>query len=157
MFVGLLGLHIALHWRQVVSLFGRWVNSRQLRWVLGLGFGGVCLALLLVPLFAPIDVRAAAGHGRRRATLAELEEQTGCASRLHHGAASSRVSALEIEGWMTLREVAHTYDVPIEHLAAQLGLPADTPYDTRLGLLRKRYGFRMSDVRRAVVAYRSER
>lgn len=37
-----------------------------------------------------------------------------------------------IKGWMTLQQVSEAYDVPLEEILAEFGLPSDTPPATAL-------------------------
>ncbi len=54
--------------------------------------------------------------------------------------------SLNINGIMTLREVAERYNIGIEELAGAVKVPAEYA-DERLGRLRKRYGFDLNDLR----------
>ncbi len=53
---------------------------------------------------------------------------------------------VDIDGIMTLYEVAARYNISIEELAAAIDVPSDYAYE-RLGRLRKRFGFEMDDLR----------
>ncbi|MBN1910648.1 MAG: hypothetical protein JW818_12960, partial [Pirellulales bacterium] len=60
-----------------------------------------------------------------------------------------------IRGSMTLAEVEEATGVPAVHLLEKLGLPQDTPPNSRLGPLRRQHGFAMEDVRRIVEEYKA--
>lgn len=57
---------------------------------------------------------------------------------------------VQVRGSMTLGELARASGTPIEILRSRLGLPLTVSSDDRLGHLRRKFGFKMSDVRRAV-------
>jgi len=61
---------------------------------------------------------------------------------------------LEIFGTSTISEVASRYGVPAEAIKQAFGISPDVPDNERLGRLRRRYGFNMSDVERFVLDYR---
>jgi preprotein translocase subunit YajC len=62
-------------------------------------------------------------------------------------------SSLDIRGFMTLYEVSEKYNVPVDYLKQQLGIPESVPNNGALGKLRRIYNFRMSDVRIIIENY----
>jgi len=56
----------------------------------------------------------------------------------------------EVKGYMTIGEVAEKHNVPLDRLIMHLGLPASTSGQEKLGRLRKKYDFTMSDVERTI-------
>ncbi len=71
--------------------------------------------------------------------------------------ASGQADPEGIKGWMTLADVAATYQVPEAELRGRLGLPADLPMDTALKDIEAIVsGFEVSAVRDVVTAYRAE-
>lgn len=61
---------------------------------------------------------------------------------------------LDINGTYTIGEVAARYGVPAGFIKSSLGISIDIPDSERLGRLRRRYGFFMSDVERIILEYR---
>lgn len=59
-----------------------------------------------------------------------------------------------VKGMYTLGEVAATYNVPAKYLKDKLGLPTSISSLEKLGRLRRRYGFAMSDVERIIAEYK---
>jgi len=55
-----------------------------------------------------------------------------------------------VRGSMTLREVASRSGTSVDWLKERLGLPSSVPSGARLGRLKRRYGFEIDDVRRAI-------
>jgi hypothetical protein len=66
------------------------------------------------------------------------------------GRASADASGILITGQMTLRDIEEETGIPSLVLADQLGIPSTESPDSRLGRLRKRYGFTMQEVRSAI-------
>jgi hypothetical protein len=58
-----------------------------------------------------------------------------------------------VRGSMTLREVARQSGTSVAWLKERLGLPSSVPDGARLGRLKRRYGFEIDDVRRAVATH----
>ena len=57
---------------------------------------------------------------------------------------------VDIDGTMTLGDIAARYNLSVEELAAAIDVPTDYAYE-RLGRLRRRYGFDMDDLREFVL------
>lgn len=57
---------------------------------------------------------------------------------------------IDVQGYMTLREVSTRYNVSADQIKESIGIPLGTSNNERLGQLRRRYGFTMSDVREAI-------
>ncbi|MFW6131472.1 MAG: DUF4405 domain-containing protein [Candidatus Aminicenantaceae bacterium] len=62
-------------------------------------------------------------------------------------------STIEVFGSMTLKEVENRYNVPTESIKKFLSIPLSISDYENLGRLRRRYGFRMSDVERFIAEY----
>jgi hypothetical protein len=54
----------------------------------------------------------------------------------------------------TGRHGGRALTVPVEHLRISLGLPLGVSEGERLGRLRRRFGFQLEDVRRAIMDHR---
>ncbi|UCD35564.1 MAG: DUF4405 domain-containing protein [Nitrospiraceae bacterium] len=136
LFLGVLTVHLILHWRWVVTFIARKPREGSgLRAGLGIiGLAGLA-ALAIAPLVSPVTT---IGAGDRGVSLSE-----------GHG-------DIHLEGSMTVREVEQSTGVPAEIIIVELGVPTDTDRDERLGRLRKRYGFTMEDVQRIIRHYRKE-
>lgn len=131
-FFAILALHLLLHWRWIVGLLsGRATEESGLR--LGLGLVGVLtlIALAAAPLIAPIEISGAPGRQIQRLEL----------------------DIPNIQGSMNLADIERTTGVPADYLIERLKLPETTSKKARLGQLRKRHGFTLSDVRKAVAEY----
>lgn len=81
----------------------------------------------------------------------EQEEPAGQQDRQEAEAVEVHLhNQVDIDGTMTLHEIAARYDISVEKLAAAINIPTDYAYE-RLGRLRRRYGFDMDDLREFVL------
>jgi len=165
----LLVLHVALHWTWVLVVtmrFGRREGETvRVPAAAKRNFIGLVFLLLIAALVGGFVWTAnesvtheaeerGGGRGHQVGLAHEVDEQA-IATPERGGAQRGRrggESAIHIRGSMTLGEVAAAAGVDLDALRGELGLPADTSADERLGPLRQRYGFEMSAVRTAVEA-----
>jgi len=81
----------------------------------------------------------------------EQEEPAGHQDRQDTEAVEVHLhNQVDIDGTMTLNEVAARYNISVEELAAAIDVPTDYAHE-RLGRLRRRYGFEMDDLREFVL------
>ncbi len=131
--IGLLTLHIILHWHLIPGLYQRLVPDRQARTIGLWALVAVCLVFLFFPFVITPEVK-------------DLEPGRGRVQELHD-------TSLEIRGSMTLQEVSRQYHIPTAVLKEQLKLPPSVPDNERLGRLRRSYNFNMSEVERLIQKY----
>lgn len=142
-FLGLLLLHIILHWKMIVNMYQRLIGSRIARKIITSIFMISCVIWLTFSLMVkPEVIELERGEGRHVAGLDYIEE-TG--------------SSIEVKGYMMLIDVAEKYNVPIDDLKKHIGIPQSTSSKAKLGQLRQRYGFRMSDFEKIISEYRKSR
>ncbi len=81
----------------------------------------------------------------------EPEEPSGHQDRQDTEAVEVHLhNQVDIDGTMTLQEIASRYNISVDELAAAIDVPTDYAYE-RLGRLRRRYGFDMDDLREFVL------
>lgn len=168
--VGLIVVHVALHWSWVCMLTRRIVTRRApdhalsafRRNIYGIAFIAAVTALLSGATWLSYrgvqtrgaefrGARAGAGHADdRRAAPGGHERGGGPAQAADAGRSPG------IGGATTLAEAAASAGISVEELAGALGLPRGVDAGRRLGRLRQEYGFRMSDVRRAIERLRAD-
>lgn len=68
----------------------------------------------------------------------------------HQEATHEPRRTIEVRGTMTLREIEEKYNINLDALKEQLGIPLNTSNNENLGRLRRRVGFHMSDVERFI-------
>jgi hypothetical protein len=61
---------------------------------------------------------------------------------------------IEIRGYMTIGEVSLANDVPSNYIKKKLNIPESVSDNQRLGLLKRDYGFRMSDIEKIINEYK---
>jgi len=159
--LGLLVLHIVLHWKMIIAMYERLVTRKRPRRVIALVFLAACAFLITSPLFVRPDVKELKRGEGRHETSQTTENRVGesldqLGKDVHDVTEESNqhtVSPFIVRGRMTLGEVSYRYSVPIGYLIQQLGIPVGTSSKERLGWLKKRYGFRMGDVERVIQEY----
>jgi hypothetical protein len=172
-----LTIHIILHWKMIVGIYERLIETRRTRNIVAVVFVAAAAAFILFPFAVKPEVQelrrghAAEGFaGCAFSGLHEIPSESICAPEMHvetdaaqEGRAEIGVeeeahsgvgSPLGIRGYMTLAEVAGTHNVPADYLKERLGLPLSTSGNEKLGWLRKRYGFTMHDVEKIIEEYR---
>lgn len=160
--LGLLLLHIVLHWNTIQCLYRRLVNGQSWRGPLLFVFSAVSLFLIAFPFLVRIEIREAAA-GSHVHHHAAVEMNAGPARDEITDASHSAyqqpdrpgpaASPLRVQGRMTLIQVSERYHVPVASILSGLQIDDSVSPNTQLGHLRKRYGFHMSDVIRVVEQY----
>jgi Domain of unknown function (DUF4405) len=170
--VGSLALHLILHWKMIVGLYRKIIANKALRWVCGLTFAFITLILIFAPFFINVEMdELKTGHERHQTienaktplsdTIKSVEvvekkieaheEHQGEDHLLHHHVDSS----IEIKGFMTLTEISEKYNVPCEFIKEKLNLPDNESNSSKLGQLKKAYGFKMSDIELIICNYQN--
>lgn len=169
--VGFLALHIILHWKMILCLYRKIIANKVFRWVCGLVFALITLIFVFAPFFINVDVdEMETGHERYQAIENSKTFNDTIKSnlvvegkkeshddyqhnyhRLHHQVDSS----IEIKGYMTLLEINEKYEVPCEFLKEKLSIPENEPNSSKLGQLRKTYGFKMSEIELIIYNYKN--
>ncbi len=125
-FLATLALHLLLHRRWIVSLLRRRPQEGSgIRVALGVVGLLAILSLALAPLVSPLE-------------------------QAPHGPGSRGMRPRDIQGSMTLRQVADGAGLPLAKLITRLGLPPDTPPDTPIDELAAEHGLRLRDIRQVV-------
>jgi len=63
-------------------------------------------------------------------------------------------TSIDVQGFMTLKEVAERYQVPADHIKSKLDIPQSISVNEKLGRLRRTYSFTMSDVRDIIIEFK---
>ena len=172
LFLALTVLHIVLHWRVILRIFRQLVGSSAWRKALSLILFLFTLLLLAAPfaLQPEIDWLSGRGRGHGEASAPPLpaertdpapDRSDAAAPKARDRLAKSSYSAHEeheqnneprlgVTGQMTVTEAAGRFGISPTALLRELGLPEDTPAHSRLGRLRRSYGFTMSEVDRVI-------
>ncbi len=166
-------LHIVLHWNMIVCLYKRIIGNRKARILCGLTFMVVTLLMVLFPYFIRLETEELASGKERfqsfsvneKATPIEKSVQTNKTEKsdvglvadvkekeeeLHHNVDPS----IEVRGVMTLSQVSRKYDVSCDYIKQKLNIPLSTSNSSKLGHLRKQYGFKMSELELIIANYK---
>ena len=162
--LGLVILHIILHWQQIKRIYRCMVKTSKQRFILAVTLLVVCLAFSLGPLLIKPTVLASQGHnsGRLNSHVDEpiIERPGQKKSHSEKQSEEHRHSSLSEEipvyGYMTIAEVAKQYNVSASGLARHLGVPVSET-GRKLGQLRRQYGFQMSAVRAYIEKNRTDK
>jgi hypothetical protein len=180
--LGLLALHLALHWKTIVALVRNAISPVPLRRTVTTVVVLLCAVLFTFPFFV-ISTRSEGGeylsrHARGRGfdRPTEVNRAEGKPERMGVGAAEGRerVDAEEpghapeephglgavgrghatIRGSMTIADVAKIYGISVGEVNRRVGLPFQTGEQETLGRLRRVYGLTMQQVRERLNASR---
>ncbi len=151
--LGLLALHVILHWQVIVGVFQKLVENQKARRTIAPAFVVASLLLLIVPLAVKPDIQEMerGRSGQSGANNAAGEEYPEI---ITHDTGHRADGLMEIRGFMTLAEVSEKYNVPTQSLKIHMGIPVSVPDMEKLGRLRKNYNFTMSDVEEVIARYR---
>ena len=166
-FFGLLLLHIILHWKLIIIYFRLFISGGRVRILIGSVFAVLSIVLLLFAFFVPFEVallRQGEGHHRMERAIEEPAEmpiqESGKPEPTSHKNKEdherhTRIekSQIDIRGDMTLKQAAVIYGVPADSLKMYLEIPVSVSENEKLGRLRRRYDFHMSDVERFIEEY----
>jgi len=188
--LGLLLLHIILHWKLIVGLFSKLITNKSTRKLITVVFVFISAILFLFAFFVKPEMgEIIQGHGRQvtdekkipeteitnipenktvvkddninteindtkievvkdnsKDTLQDAEEPHEMHNR------SNR--EIEIRGYMTIGEVSLANDVPSNYIKKKLNIPETVSDNQSLGVLRREYGFRMSDIEKIINEYK---
>lgn len=147
----LLVVHVALHWSWVCTMVGRLLRGADAGQLSGgrqniYGVGFLIVVILVFGGFTWYAGTAVTHFNARRQSESQpaITEQ----GMPQHGQQEGHGTGHEqIRGSMSLAEVEATTGVPMATLKSELGLPASTTPDERLGRLARQYGFSMEKVR----------
>ncbi len=170
--VFLLLLHLIFHWNMIKCLFKKCVGP--VSWRRGLSIGALVLFFFLAGFPLLVNPKKEAidrGEGRnvlenmgvdlndsiriqlKKPKNIESGEMELNIQRQAKSPRKGRKQRLHIRGDMTLREVANQYDLEVETLKKELGLPGSVLDSDQLGILRKQYDFTMGDVKAIVLEH----
>jgi len=163
-FLGLLTLHIILHWNMIACYFRTILTTRRMRYLVGYGFLLASIVLIGFPIiaspgfeekeplrrFADVDsVDSSLRRGMRHQASDTLAAEEA-------GQETGHIRELDIQGYMTVREVARRYGVPEDYILKELGISERGAAAERLGQLRRKHDFTMSTVEEVIQQYNRE-
>lgn len=175
--IGLLLVHLVLHWTLIKSVYQRIISLKTARKSIVLAFVSLSFFLIFSPFVIKADVFEKGSHvehgnqkgerykqfnkeqdsdieievvqDRRNLFLDKtevLEETKKELSRLKQN--------IDVKGFMTLSLVSDTYDIPIDLLKEKLGITATNVEHQKIGQLKKKYDFNISEIKDVITNYK---
>jgi hypothetical protein len=178
-FIAMLVFHIIFHWKCLMGMYKCLFTSRFLRHGIA---GFLCLFGLIIltapfmlkPELVPFEPKyrnkvynvpaerapdnldngsltikatepvkaGSSGNVREKSTVPPVTE--------HH---DSEYDEYEVYGYNTLQFIADKYNVPASVISRDLNIP-ENQAEERLSMLRKQYGFTMTDVRKSIAGFK---
>jgi hypothetical protein len=165
----LLVLHIVLHWKMITGLYKNLITDPKKRRNTALIFLCICFILFIFS-FIVSPQKGDFIRGNRQSlfeqsdlenaqTSSDLNQQNYEIDKQDQIVKSSIVpddhnTLNEIRGFMTFSEIERKYDVPSEYLKGKLRLPETISDNEKLGLMRRKYPFKMSDIEQFIDEYK---
>lgn len=114
--LGLLMLHIVLHWSQIVAIFRRLVPGQVSRRAVAVAFAIACAALLAFPLFVKPEI---SGAGGERGGVHEASMDPGRTG--HRGRSRAELYVVDAAGWPAASSGSSTVTCPSGSVASKSG------------------------------------
>lgn len=131
--IGLLGLHLVLHWSIIKALLKRAMRPTKIRRAVVAGF----VAAIIILMFFPFMIEPEKGERVRGGRRAQQPSDDTGGQAVEHGSFNGR---------MTLAEAAGQLGISTAEAKSRLGLPAETPDDETLGHLRRSLNLSMPEL-----------
>ena len=166
-----LALHIILHWKMITNLYCKLVENRNFRRVIAAVFILIFIIFILFSFFIEPKISDRdRGHGlgnvyneSYKGENHKYPHQKGSGWKKKSGSASGygkkggkSEKVYDVKGYLTLKEASNKFNVPVDYLLKELGLPSNISSGEKLGWLRKKYGFTMHDVDDIIVKYKGK-
>lgn len=161
-FLGLLILHIVLHWKMITCVYKRLIPHKTIRTAFAVSL--TCIGFLLISfplLIKPEVIQREPLHQNREnrnnysqvLDTLNMDRNKQINKTNQNDSVKKHVQTLkedyEVQGSMTLQYVADKYNVPVGIIASELKVPQNLA-DEKLGRLRRQYNFTMDDVRNII-------
>ena len=168
---GLLVFHIWFHWKLILNIYKNLIKTKKTRMFSGFALVFIFLLFVAFPAFVEPEIGNLANKGERPSqeghgsndneTIIDTNHVRVHSTQQHEGSNKDIhrdvPSNIDVEGKMTLLEVATKYNVPANHIKSKLNIPLSTSDNERLGRLKKTYRFTMSDVEEIIYKYQKDK
>ena len=179
--LGLLLLHIILHWKLIVCLFRQLIKNGPTRKLITLVFVLFSIFLFLFAFIVKPEIgEIIQGQGRlvtdekiiseteitdmgdnnavikddKDEVVKDISKDTLTDAEDSHERHNRSDKVIEIRGYMTIGEVSLANNVPSNYIKKKLNIPETVSDNQSLGVLRREYGFRMSDIEKIINEYK---
>jgi len=163
--IGLLLLHLILHWKMIVGIFKKTFTNKKIRIVLAFSLLIISIGLIVFPFLIKPKIGEPLFNYRNFQTnsqdipLQTKTENVQKAEEQHsylHNNQREKSAGITINGSMTLIEISKKYKIPLSQLKKSLNISSITSDNERLGRLRRAKGFTMSDVEEIIYNYKKK-
>ena len=167
-FLFLLSLHLILHWKLIVCIFRQIISGKRQQTILAIFIGTAGLFLLLYPLFIKPEEGEFMRKYRHRSIPPLYPDRNLKTSQSGQQNINKKIyttpeyyqkkrakpgnyqtGIIRVYNYMTLDEISENYNISPHLLAAELDIPANETGE-KIVVLRRKYKFLLSDVRKAV-------
>jgi len=165
--IGLLIVHIILHWKAILCLFRCTIKWSLFRSISAILFLIICSSFIFVPfVFKPEILERGHGNGGNMMNKNHKMEEINNSKHLDTTANISndindekdkKNTAYEVKGYMTLEEISQSYSIPSNYIKTQLKIALNVSNKQRLGQLKKQYNFTMHDIEIIIEKYKSSK
>ncbi len=156
--IGLLILHIILHWKGFICIFNRLLH-KTVKNIFAFIFTFTLVLLISFPFLINPTIKVIEQSKGRNATnhqsvianqtVKHKTQNINNVPELHHPDPS-----IKVQGFMTLQTVSNKYNVPAHYLKNYLNLPNTISNNQKLGHLRRKYNFEMSQIEKIILEYK---
>lgn len=170
-FICLLILHIVLHWKTIICLFEKYIERKAIRYytvsiLVVFTSVFVLFSFIIKPEIVELKNNENRYHSNSPDFNLNIEEtlkeslKEPLKSRIKKSDKPELYKEYrhnhkkyDIRGYMTLQEISQKYNIPCKYLQEQLNITEIESTNIKLGWLKKRYNFKLSDIRLAVEKY----
>lgn len=167
-FLGLLLLHIVLHWNMIIGMFSKFFQNSILKNAAGTLFIVLCLILIILPFFMnpKIGIIESKKRNKERKISLLTSDSVNVISKMAADTVpnvktirkqyeskrqSQKERTLNIRGNMTVRQLCKDYNIPLNIFKEKLGISESISNNMRLKFLRTEYGVKMSEIEKIII------
>lgn len=160
--LGLLALHIILHWNTITCIYNRIFGKKLFNKLLAITFITFCALFIIVPFLIHPDVnkikQGTGTHAINNTISTNRKQNTTHKKDKFYNAETSEIKShknhvIDVRGYMTLNEIAVKYKVTTDYIKASLNIPKSISDRQKLGWIRKKYNIEITDVAEIIKEY----
>lgn len=170
--LALLVLHIVLHWNMVMGVYHRLFKKKAIYSVFSIVFIAVGIIIMVLPFFMEAQISEhREGRNEKQEFRSRIDQHKKQESNQQERSMSMAVdkekqqknkdiehaaSNIEIRGFMSLNDVSKKYKISTDILKSELGIPKTSSNSEKLGKLKRKYDFKMSDLENIIFKYQEK-
>ncbi|MBN1990499.1 MAG: DUF4405 domain-containing protein [Bacteroidales bacterium] len=167
-FIVLIAVHVLLHWDVILCILNKMIPNKWKRYSLIAAIALTSTTFFCGPFFVSAQMDNHKNYYRNRiehtTNYDTVENSTYLINKTRnntqnsnstHIKQSSSEARFETNGKQTIEELSALHSIPADYICKQLQIPLSSK-DQRLGRLRKKYGFTMTEVSSAIASYKHQ-